>query len=92
MDYMNVRDPEAAAAAIKNISDETCDGSELQALINDVEREINELDEVWNSNAAMKTKEELLSSLGNLKALQHVLNNDGAVAAADLNDIIESQN
>lgn len=91
MDYMNITDSDAAASAIQTISNETCDGSELQTLIDGLETEINALDEVWKSNAAVKTKNELLSSLENLKALQLVLNNDGAVAAADLNDIIESQ-
>lgn len=91
MDYMKINSPEEAAVDIKTISDETCEGSELQMLINDIESLINELDEVWQSNAALKTKEELTESLENLRALQVVLNADGAVAAADLNDIIESQ-
>lgn len=91
MDYMKINSPEEAAVDIKTISDETCEGSELQMLINDIESLINELDEVWQSNAALKTKEELTESLENLRALQAVLNADGAVAAADLNDIIESQ-
>lgn len=91
MDFMKINSPEEAAVDIKTISDETCEGSELQVLINDIESLIDELDAVWQSNAAVKTKEELTKSLENLRALQVVLNNDGAVAAADLNDIIESQ-
>ena len=91
MEYINVKDPEAALTYVKTIVDETCEGSELQSLIKDIEDLNNDLDEFWVSRSATKSKEELAKSINNLKNLTLALNNDGAVAALDLKDIIDSQ-
>lgn len=67
-------DTSVVSECANNILKATDDNSNYKNIINDMEKLINDLNLFWVSNSQVKTANELIESLNNLKFLQSDIN------------------